>query len=39
MPIEINKTRILSVRDRLNIIGQLYIQFCTLSIRGRLATG
>jgi hypothetical protein len=31
--------RILSIRDRLNIIGRLYIRLYTLSIGRRLATG
>jgi hypothetical protein len=39
MIIKNNKTRILSVRDGLNITGQLYIRLRTLSIGRRLATG
>jgi hypothetical protein len=38
MIIKNNKTRILSVRDRLNITGQLYIRLRTLSTGRRLAT-
>jgi hypothetical protein len=38
MPIDNNKTRILSVRDGLNVTGRPYIRFRIFSIRGRLAT-
>ena len=38
MVIESQKTRILSIRNRTNIIGGIYIYFYILSIGGRLVT-
>jgi hypothetical protein len=38
MPIENNKTRILSIRNGLNITGRLYIYSRTLSVGRRLVT-
>jgi hypothetical protein len=38
MPIENNKTYILSVRDRLNITGRSYIRFYILGIKRGLVT-